>query len=178
MPLDVLCDSVWVMENEKNKERDDMPIVYEISYLLLPSISVEQTSLKTASLKETIEKLGGHIISLEDAVLIDLAYPMVKVVSTSRHKVDSGYFGWMKFEILKGGVEEVKKIIESDDNILRFLIVKTVRENTLINSKMIFKKEDKTKKEEIKGEINAPVPIAKEMESDELDKSIDDLVIA
>jgi ribosomal protein S6 len=151
--------------------------VYEVSYLLLPSIASEGVSAKAANLKATLTNLGGAIVSDEDPVLIDLSYGMTKVVQTERHKANSGYFGWMKFEIEKEGIEKVKKALDSDMEVLRYLIIKTVRENTLLNGKMKFQKEDKPKREDEMDENpmleSVPTPIP-----EEIDKSIDDLVIA
>lgn len=167
--------SLCSMQTENIKEKEDKMTVYEVSYLLLPSLAPEQVPGKAASLKETLTKLGGAVISDEDPVLIDLAYPMTKVVLTVRHKESKGYFGWIKFEMTSDGMEAVKRAFDEHPEILRYLIIKTVRENTLLNGKMKFQKEDKRRDEEpvdaLPAEADAVVP-------EELDKSIDDLVIA
>jgi len=137
------------METEKIQEKGENMTVYEVSYLLLPSLAVEQVPAKASSFKEMVSKAGGELISDEDAVLIDLAYPMTKVVSTVRHKVNKAYFGWIKFgiplesEADTKGIEAVKKGFDTDNDVLRHLIIKTVRENTLINGKMKLVKEEK-----------------------------------
>ncbi len=164
------------MEKEtKIQEKEDTSTVYEVSYVLLPSLAVEQVPAKATSLKEMIQTAGGAVISDENPVLIDLAYPMTKVVSTIRHKATTGYFGWIKFDMSKDGIGAVKKALDANDEILRYLIIKTVRENTLLTGKMMLKKEDKMKKEdEIDGEVK-PEEVAS---VEEIDKSIDDLVVA
>ena len=158
----------------------ELGTIYEVSYLLLPSIAEEQILAKSEGLKEMLQKTLGEVISSENPVLIDLAYPMTKVVGTTRHKASSGYFGWLKFEIEADGISKVKKYFDSNDEVLRFLIIKTVKENTLLHGKMMFKKEEKAKKDE--GESSEPSdevldePV-KEPIPEDLDKSIDDLVI-
>jgi ribosomal protein S6 len=164
------------MEQEKIEKGDNMT-VYEASYLLLPSLAESQVPGKAASLKDKLTSLGGQIISDENPVLIDLAYPMTKVVATVRHKESRGYFGWVKFEILPGEMENIKKAFDNDGEILRYLIIKTVRENTLLNGKMKLGRDEKSKKEDENEEVVAPVE-EKEIVSEEIDKSIDDLVIA
>jgi ribosomal protein S6 len=100
---------------------------------------------------------------------------MLKVIQTVRHKCSQGYFGWVKFELPKDEIKEIKKFLDGNDDVLRYLIIKTVRENTLLNGKMIFKKEEIMKKdvevseEEVAGEPATP---------EEIDKSIDELVIS
>ena len=160
---------------EIKQEKSDMSTVYEVSYLLLPSLAVEQVPGKAASLKDMLTSLGGTVISDENPVLIDLAYTMVKVVGTERHKASQGYFGWIKFEITTEGVEKVKKAFDADVDTVRYLIIKTVRENTLLEGKMKLQKEEKFIREE--GELEeVPVEALKEVASEELDKNIDEMV--
>lgn len=165
------------MQTDINKQDVDTLTVYEVSYLLLPSLALEQVPGIASSLKETLTALGGTVISDEDPILIDLAYPMTKVVQTVRHKESRGYFGWIKFEISKEGIEAVKKAFDANDEILRYLIIKTVRENTLLNGKMKLQKEERGRRDDeilpetVPAETDAVV-------TEEIDKSIDDLVIA
>ena len=159
--------------------------VYEISYLLLPSLAFEQIPTKATVLKEVITSFGGVVISDEDPVLIDLAYSMTKLVGTTRHKVSSGYFGWVKFQMPKENTAEVtaniKKNLDANPEILRYLIVKTVRENTLLNGKMKLQKEDRVRRDAPEGlpveDVESVTEISKDMVPEEIDKSIDDLVI-
>ena len=169
------------IKEEVVKTKDDTKTVYELSILLLPSLAPEQVPAKAAAIKGMLTSAGGAVISDEDPVLIDLAYPMTKVVGTTRHKCDSGYFGWTKFEIEAEGIEAVKKALDAHDEVLRYIIIKTVHENTLLHGKMMLKKEDKVKKEEVMvdDEALATIPeIEKEVVAEDIDKSIDDLVIA
>ena len=178
MRLEAPYGSLGAMESEKTQEKGDMLTVYEVSYLLLPSLAVEQVPREMESIKESIISRGGVVLSGETPVLIDLAYPMTKVVQTVRHKVSTGYFGWIKFELSAEGIEVVKKNLDAENDVLRYLIIKTVRENTLLNGKMKLQKEERARRE---GEENAEevVPEAvKEVSPEELDKSIDDLVVA
>jgi hypothetical protein len=97
---------------------------------------------------------------------------MVKVTTSSRVKCQKGYFGYIKFEMDTLNVSEIKKYSENNSSIVRFLIIKTVKENTLLNGKMVLKKEDKVVKEDKE--------VVEDVAIDEvaLDKSIDNLVVA
>lgn len=138
------------MEKELNEEvvntKEGNLTVYEASYLLLPTMSEEQVPQKVASIKEALVSFGSEVISSEDPVLIDLAYSMVKVMQTSRAKADEGYFGWVKFEVSTDKIDSIKKFFDNNADVLRYLIIKTVKENTLLNGKMKLKSEDKAKK--------------------------------
>ncbi len=172
------------MEIEKTQEKGDTGAIYEVSYLLLPSLAVEQVPAKASALKEMLTSAGGAVISDENPVLIDLAYSMTKVVQTSRYKCDTAYFGWIKFEMPKdlpqaGGIEAVKKSLDANVDVLRYIIIKTVRENTLLNGKMKLQREDKSKREEeVPSEVVDEVLEEKEVVSKEVDKEIDELVVA
>lgn len=157
---------------------DDALTVYEVSYLLLPSLAQEQVPGKAVALKELLTRSGGEVLIGEDPVLIDLAYPMTKVIQTVRHKVNTGYFGWIKFELNSLGIEAVKKALDADNAILRYIIIKTVRENTLLEGKMKLKKEDKIKKIDDEDAVKDVPEALKEVVSEDIDKSIDDLVVA
>lgn len=163
------------MEKE-NKEKVDGMTVYELSYILLPSLAEEQVPARVSSLKDLVTQAGGAVISLEDPVLIDLAYSMTKVTPTSRTKVNSGYFGWIKFELLTEEIEKLKNKLDNNAEVVRYLLIKTVKENTLLTGKMNLSKEEKVRRDE---EISEPVleEVVKEATSEEVDKSIDELVV-
>lgn len=160
---------------EKETKNREGYAVFEAGYTLLPSLATEQVSSAVDYLKKIISELDGEVISLENPTLIDLAYPMTKVIQTTRYKCVTGYFGWIKFEIPKEGIASVKKALDADENILRYLLTKTVRENTMVSGKMALKGGDEAKKIEFS---NIEPPLTEpESTPEEIDKSIDDLVI-
>lgn len=170
---------------EKTAEKaleHDAQTVYELSYIILPTLDEAQATAQADALKAMVKTHGGALVSDENPVMIDLAYSMTKVVGVTRHKATTGHFGWMKFEMLQDGIESVKKAMDAADTVLRYLIVKTVRENTLLNGKMMLKKEDAHKKEDVLGDdasLEGEAGVVGETAPVEgLDKSIDDLVIA
>jgi len=106
-------------------------------------------------------------------VCSSLAYSMTKVTSNVRKKFNTAYFGWTKFTMNSQKVLELKKHLDLDPNFIRFLILKTVKENT-IAAKRFVRGESyhriSTPKKSAGNE--AVVPINKE----EIDKEIDALV--
>jgi ribosomal protein S6 len=123
-------------------------------------------------LKELVSSLGGIHISDEIPKMIQLAYKMVKVVSNVRNKFNTAYFGWIKFTMDSDKVLELKKKLDLDPNFIRFLILKTVKENTIAAKRFVrgeIHRKPKTLKNENKEIV---VPINKE----EIDKEIDAMV--
>ena len=159
----------------ENTQKEASKLVYEVSYLLLPNIGEDIISTKVNEIKNKIVSFGGSIISDENPVFIDLTYSMVKVVQTHRHKASQAYFGWVKFEMDTDNISSVDKYFKNNEEILRHLLIKTVKENTLLNGKMKLKSEDKNRKEDEEASGSDEV---KEEVGEEIDKTIDDLVVA
>ncbi|MEY4602282.1 MAG: hypothetical protein RL292_223 [Candidatus Parcubacteria bacterium] len=152
--------------------KTDSSKIYELGYILVASIPEEKIALEVASLKDLLTTNGAEVVSSEDPILIDLAYSMTKVVAAQRQKYSRGYFGWVKFEGEPEALAAIKKVLDLSSTMLRYLIVKTVRENTLLNGKMVLRKEERE-------EVMAEEAIETEaLDVPEVDKVIDDLVIA
>jgi ribosomal protein S6 len=123
-------------------------------------------------LKELAVSFGGEVISDDMPKMINLAYSMQKVTSNVRRKFNTAYFGWIKFTMEASQILELKKRLDLDPTIIRFLILKTVKENT-IAAKRFVRGEIYTRKPKSKTPENESVaPINKE----EIDKEIDALV--
>ncbi|OGI47183.1 hypothetical protein A2121_01720, partial [Candidatus Nomurabacteria bacterium GWB1_40_6] len=99
--------------------------VYELGYLLVPSITEENLPVMYGNIKELVSSFKGEIISDEMPKMIPLAYSMVKVISNVRNKFNTAYFGWTKFVMDSDKVLELKKKLDLDPNFVRFLILKT-----------------------------------------------------
>lgn len=161
-----------MLENENEIEKDVNSRVYELGYLLVPTISEEDMPITFGNLKELISSLGGIHISDEMPKMMPLSYSMVKVVSNVRNKFNTAYFGWVKFTMDSDKVLELKKKLDLDPNLIRFLILKTVKENTIAAKRFVrgeIHRRPTAKKNE---NDEAIVPINKE----EIDKEIDAMV--
>lgn len=147
--------------------------VYEVGYLLVPTLSEEEMPVAYGSLKELIISLGGEMISDEMPKMIDLAYTMKKTIQNVRNRFDSAYFGWSKFFMDAEKVSELKKKLDLNTQVIRFLIVKTVKENTIAAKKFNSRDGMRRKPFTAKREEGAEeVPINKE----EVDKEIDAMI--
>ncbi|OGI67390.1 hypothetical protein A3A05_00865 [Candidatus Nomurabacteria bacterium RIFCSPLOWO2_01_FULL_41_12] len=160
------------VENELKNNGSDKK-VYELGYLLVSTIGQEDVPVNYGNLKELVSSFGGEIIADEVPKMINLAYSMRKVISNVRHKFNTAYFGWTKFFMVPGQALELKKHLDLDQNFIRFLILKTVKENT-IAAKRFVRSEGYRRVPTVKRpmESGAVTPIDKE----EIDKEIDALV--
>jgi len=162
-------------ETEKKLSR-----IYEVGYHLLPIIPEEDVAGIVTTIKDSIDKVGGQVASEDFPKMLELAYSMRKSISAKYQNFDSAYFGWVKFEGMADSVEVLKKDLDSNQNILRFIITNTVRENTMSSSKTFALKEKEKESRQIssssrhtKTEIEEKAPISEE----ELDKTIEELVV-
>lgn len=147
------------------------PQVYEVGFHIIPIIGDDNLGAQVTRVRDLIEKHKGVVISDEYPKHIDLAYPMVKVTENKRTTYTSAYFGWMKFESTPEAAQAIDKEMKLDKNVLRFILIKTVRENTIAPKKVVIaKKEELIKSDD--GEAEKP-----EMTEEELDKTIEELVI-
>jgi len=162
------------MEDTKKVENGDARI-YEVGYLLTNAIEEADVAGEYGSLKELVVSLGGEIITDEMPRNIELAYTMEKVISNIKHKFNNAYFGWVKFAMDPEKVLELKKKLDLDTKIVRFLILKTVRENTIATKKFVASgavTKKYTPKVKVEGE-EAP-----EINKEEIDKEIDAMIEA
>jgi ribosomal protein S6 len=149
----------------KETAKTDKAAVYEVAFHIVPTVSPEKLPAEYDAIKAVLGGVGATIISEEAPKMRPLAYQMVKVIGPVHHKFDTAYFGWVKFDATTESVGEIKKALDASEKIIRHLIIKTVRENTLYGDKFA---EEERKKEEAK---NAPKPVA-----EDVDKSIEKLV--
>jgi len=148
------------------------PKIYELGYLLVPTITEADVPAAFGNLKELVTSLGGISISEEMPKPMSLAYLMSKVIANVRHKFSSAYFGWLKFTMDAERIPELKKKLDLDVNLLRFLILKTVKENTIVARRFVRPEPQRRSKTQKTGDLEPALPINKE----EIDKEIDALV--
>ena len=147
--------------------------MYELGYLLAPSLSPEELPAAYGNVKELVSSTSLSILSDEVPKMIPLAYTMQKVVANVPVKFSTAYFGWTKFEAEPSKVLELKKKLDLEGNVMRFLITKTVRENTIAAKRFVgrdsIRRRPPMARKDEKGEV---LPINKE----EIDKEIEALV--
>ena len=108
---------------------------YEVSYILVPTISEDSATAKAEAFKKSIADLGASFISEETPYMRDLAYEMVRVIKNANNRFDTGYFGWVKFEIDPASLPAFEKSIKLDEEVIRYLVVKADRDINVYTKK-------------------------------------------
>lgn len=105
--------------------------VYEISFIFDNKLDEETALEKSNAIKQSIATLGGSFISEEAPYMRELAYEMTRVVNNVNVRFSVGYFGWIKFTLDGAKVKELEKSLKLDEQVVRYLVVTTVAENTV-----------------------------------------------
>ncbi len=146
--------------------------IYEVGFHIIPSITEEQAALEAAEIKAVVENHKGVVIHEDMPKLRPLSYEISKVTDSVKKTYDNAYFGFIKFEGTTDNTEAIKIDLDKKDKIIRFILIKTVKDNTLYGGKMARENGTRTIKKPTK-EDKAGEPVSEA----ELDKTIDELVI-
>ena len=147
--------------------------VYELGFHIVPTIAEEKVANVFGDIKALLEKNGAVFISEEYPKMRALAYTMLKNEAGKNEKFNFAYFGWIKYELPKEAAADVKDVLEKNKDVLRFLVIKTVRENTLYSHKFSKKEGDKADSPKEESPLEEVVLASEE----EIDKSIEELVV-
>jgi ribosomal protein S6 len=156
----------------------DEPIdknIYEIGFHVIPTVTVENVGAEFSKIKSIIENNGGNFLSEDFPKMRPLAYKMTKAGRGNKQKFDRAYFSWIKFEAEPEKVLEIKKAVDNLETILRFLIIKTIKENVLFSPRpsRLRTDPDRVARRNKEEKEKAEKPISEA----ELDKTIEELVI-
>ena len=156
-------------ENQENEGK-----IYEVGFHLVPFLSEEQVVEEVASIKAIIEKHNGEIIHEDAPKLRPLSYEIAKVTAGVKRNHDQAYFGFIKYNGSAEGAIAIKTDLDKKDTIIRFILIKTIKDNTMYGNRAARvdgPRGKKGKDEEGKEGVASPLTEA------EMDKTIDELVI-
>jgi ribosomal protein S6 len=150
------------------------PKIYEVGFHIVPTVPEDGVGARVTAIRDVIEGKGGHVIADEFPRHMELTYAMTKVASNKRALYRSAYFGWIKFEVDPKDIKAIDAELKADDHVLRFILVKTVRENTMAPKKALQVKRGEEAPEKPADKVEDKPALSEE----ELDKTIEDLVIS
>jgi len=102
---------------------------YELGFILVPTIPESDVEAKVAELKAVITSAEGTIGAEGTTEFIDLAYRIEKNVKSKKMKWNQGYFGWMKFTAAPESQAIIKKALDGNIDLMRYMLIKTSAEN-------------------------------------------------
>jgi len=155
------------MENEKEARTS----VYEIGYLMVPTIAEENLGGEVTAFKDGLQEQGVTFISDEYPKMLELAYEMSRSIANKKQKFSYGYFGWVKFECTTDQAKIIKDGLDKNEKLIRYLMIKTVRESTMSTKRPYGKQEGSKRRFTPKAVDVAPI------NEEVIDKEIDALVV-
>lgn len=145
--------------------------VYEVGYLLQPLLVEENIGEEITKIKNAIEERGGLFISEGWPEQRILAYSMTHEMKEEKKEFDSAYFGWVKFEAKPGIIPLIQDELRKNENIIRFILVKTVREDTMSRPVSPARQEEKRRSRRSREEEGK-----EEISEEEVDKAIEEML--
>lgn len=166
------------MSKKAKIEKNNDEKIYEIGYHIVSSVAEENIPTEVEKIKKSLTSEKANIISEQIPKLRPLAYSIKKATGGSYKTYDKAYFGFIKFELGEEGyVNNIDSAMKNNESVLRYILIKTVREDTMYSPKITVFSGKEAKDSKIKTlkedkDISDKQPASEE----EIDKSIDALV--
>ncbi|MCX6754038.1 MAG: 30S ribosomal protein S6 [Candidatus Nomurabacteria bacterium] len=160
-----------VVEVVDVEEADAKSSIYEVGYIMVPSIPDENLGGEVTNLKDSLSDMGATFISDEYPKMLELAYEMTRSIANKKQKFSYGYFGWVKFECSTINGKIIKDALDKNEKLVRYLMIKTVRGNTM-STKRAYGNKDGFKRRSTP-RVEESLPINEET----IDKEIEALVV-
>lgn len=161
-----------VVETEDLENIDSKSSVYEVGYLMVPSIPEENLGGEVTNFKDSLAEKGAVFISDEYPKMLELAYEMSRSIANKKQKFSYGYFGWIKFECSTANAKIIKEFLDKNEKLVRYLMIKTVRESTMSVIKRTYGKQDGGRRR-----FTPKIEETQVINEEVLDKEIDALVV-
>lgn len=153
-----------VKTQQTEQERDDSTKMYELGYLLVPTIKEDEIEKSVEVLRSAIRaEYDKDILSEGTPSLITLAYKMEQVVENKKAVFDTAFFGWIRFNTTASEIKQLKEELDKNKSVLRFLIIKIKEDNSQVEkntekSTSAVKKDITTSTKDIKTQKTTKTP--------------------
>lgn len=108
--------------------------IYEVSVLVRSDIAED---IAVDVFKKIGEYIAGNANILAQSHLdkIDLAYEIKKDIDNKKERFTESYFGFIKFKSTPEFIKNLQEKLDLTKELIRFLIVKTIEENTMLQKR-------------------------------------------
>lgn len=117
-------------EKDTNTAEEVALRVYEAGYQISPSVKEEDLEGVVAGIRSVVEKSGGSFIAEGAPAMNRLAYAIEAKEAGKRVNHDRAYFGWLKVEGAPELARTLTEALDTNPQVIRSLVFKTVREDT------------------------------------------------
>jgi ribosomal protein S6 len=148
-------------------------VVYEVGFHVVPTIPEDGVAAVVEKVRQALG--GAEIINEQFPQKMALAYTVERANVGRRDKYNEAYFGVMKFALERENILAFEQALRVDRDILRYLLIETVREDVAKAPRRAVFASDRLEGETIK-KPEVPVEKVADISEEDLDKSIDALV--
>jgi len=160
-----------VVVDADSVDTDVKSSIYEVGYIMVPSIPEENLGGEVTVFKDSLTEMVATFISDEYPKMLELAYEMSRSIANKKQKFSYGYFGWVKFECSTTSAKVIKDMLDKNEKLVRYLMIKTVRESTMSSKRPYSNKDGFKRRSTPKAEESLPI------NEETIDKEIEALVV-
>ncbi len=157
---------------DEGRESNDQRI-YEVGFHIVPTIPEDGVAAVVEKIRQALG--SAEIISEQFPQKVALAYTVERSNVGKREKYNDSYFGFIKFALEREAVPALEVSLRGMRDILRFLLIETVREDITQAPRRAVFASDRLEGETIKKPDAEPEKAGAVSDAD-IDKSIDALV--
>lgn len=122
--------------SEKENQTTENTLLYELGFHIVPTVTENKVAEVFSKIKDIINKNNGSIVKEGEPKAIKLAYTIIKKIGVKNEKFDNAYFAWIKFNADSADINAIKNKIDSDPEVLRYLVLKTVNDDEHSTAKL------------------------------------------
>lgn len=165
--------------SKKETKTTENAQLYELGFHINPTLAEEGANAVFSKIKEVIINNNGEVVKEGALKLFKLCYTIVKKIEGVNTRFNTAYFGWVKFNAESSDIESIKKAMDSNVSVVRFIFVKTVDDYEHSTEKlaeaMVEEEPAAEESDVVVSEESAEVePVTKE--KDELDTALEEIV--
>lgn len=116
-----------------NTDTNETTEIYEVGFLLAPTIPEDQVTAIDNDMHEKITEAGGEIVASQSPEMRELSYEIEVKDEGEKRQFTRGQFGWVQFSLNPADVDAVEKIFITSDEVIRHLLV-TVDEEAVAHA--------------------------------------------
>ncbi len=106
-----------------NIDTNENTTVYEIGYLLAPTIPENEAVEIETSLHQHITDTDGVVLASQSPEMRELSYEIEVRDEGEKRQFSRGQFGWVQFQLKPEQVNEVESVFTKSDDVIRHLLI-------------------------------------------------------
>ncbi len=112
--------------SKKETKTTENAKLYELGFHINPTLAEEKANAVFSQIKDVVTNNKGEVVKEGALKNIKFAYTIIKKIEGVNERFTNGYFGWVKFNAESDVIAKIKKAVDNDASIIRYIIVKTV----------------------------------------------------